>query len=244
MKGCKFVTSDADSFYTNINTEHAIEVLEKWFKLHEEELPAGFPVELILLGIRRLMENNVFTFGSRFFLQTNGTAMGTNVACMYATIYYSYHEETELRFLPYNKFYRRLIDDALIIVDEDAPYKHLCNNMNNFGPIEKRLTWKTEKLSNTVNFLDLTITIQEDGTITYKTYQKEDNFFLYRTPNSCQPANILTSFIYSTLQRYYHQNTYTIDYEYFSEFLFHNLLERGHIKHTLRKLFIAQSKKA
>ena len=29
MKGCKFVISDADSFYTNINTEHAIETLEK-----------------------------------------------------------------------------------------------------------------------------------------------------------------------------------------------------------------------
>ena len=103
--------------------------------------------------------------------------MGTNVACMYATIYYSYHKETELRFLPYNRFYRRLIDDALIIVDENAPYEHLKNNMNNFGPIEKRLSWKTEKLSNTVNFLDLTLTIQEDRTITYKTYQKKRQLF-------------------------------------------------------------------
>ena len=62
--------------------------------------------------------------------------MGTNVACMYATIYYSYHEKTELRFLSYNRFYRQLIDDALIIVDESAPYVHLKNNVNNFGPIK------------------------------------------------------------------------------------------------------------
>ena len=117
--------SDADSFYTNINTEHAIETLEKLFKLHEDELPKGFPVKLILLGTKRLMENNVFTFGSRFFVQTNGTAMGTNVACMYAMIYYSYYEETKLRFLPYNKFYRRLIDDSLIIVDADTSWEHL-----------------------------------------------------------------------------------------------------------------------
>ena len=40
------------------------------------------------------MKFNVFTFGNRFFQQINSTAMSTNAACMYATIYYSYHEET------------------------------------------------------------------------------------------------------------------------------------------------------
>ena len=34
IKGCKFLISDAGSFYTNINIEHAIETLEQWFKLH------------------------------------------------------------------------------------------------------------------------------------------------------------------------------------------------------------------
>ena len=199
MKDCKFVTSDANSFCTNINTEHAIEILEKWFKLHEHKLPAGFTVKLTIIGIRRLIEKKIFTFGSRFFVQTNGTAIGTNIACMYATIYYSYHEETELQFLPYNRFYRRLIDDALIIVDKTTPYKHLKNHMNNFGPIEKCLIWTTEQLSSTVNFFDLTLSIQEDRTITYKTFQKLDNYFPYRTLDFCQPANILTSFVYSTL---------------------------------------------
>ena len=85
--------------------------------------------------------------------------MGTNVACMYATIYYSYYEETKLRFLPYNKFYRGLIDDSLIIIDETTSWEHLKNKMNNFDHVEKRLTWTTEKLSDTVNFLDLTLTI-------------------------------------------------------------------------------------
>ena len=125
MKGYKFVISDADSFYTNINTEHAIEILEQWFKLQEHELPSGFLVQLILLGIRLLMEKIYSPSEADFFVQTNGTAMGTSVACMYATIYYSYYEETELRFLPYNKFYRQIIDDALIIVDETTSYNHL-----------------------------------------------------------------------------------------------------------------------
>ena len=44
MKRCNFGTSDADFFSTNINTEYAIEILETWFKLHEDELPPGCPV--------------------------------------------------------------------------------------------------------------------------------------------------------------------------------------------------------
>ena len=111
-------------------------------------------------------------------------------------------------------------------------------------PIKKRLIWTTKQSSNTVNFLDLTLTIQEDGTITYKTCQKPDNYFLYRTPDSCQLANILTSFIYLTLQRYYHQNTFIKDYNQFAEFLFHNMMERRHTNHSLHKIFVTQSEKA
>ena len=101
----KLVTSDADAFYTNINTQHAIETMKKWFQLHKNEIPNNFPLQLVLEGIKRLMKNNVFSFGNRYFLQLNGTAMGTNVACMYATIYYSYYEETTLAKLPYIKFF-------------------------------------------------------------------------------------------------------------------------------------------
>ena len=244
LKGCKLVTSDAQSFYTNINTEHAIDILHKWFILHSQDLPPNFPVDLVLLGIERLMKNNVFTFGSRFFLQTNGTAMGTNVACMYATIYYSYHEETQLALLPYIRYYGRLIDDAFIIVDEDTPFSDLASNMNDFGPPEKRLTWDTEPLLQTVNFLDLTITIDHNGNITTKTYMKPDNYFLYRTPDSCQPDSILRSFVYGALQRYFHQNSSISDYNYYANFLFDNLLERGHIKFSLQRIFEKESAKA
>ena len=68
MKGCKFVTPDTDSFYININTEHAIKILERWFNLHGDELPLGFPVLLVLLRIRCLIENNDFIFGRKFFV--------------------------------------------------------------------------------------------------------------------------------------------------------------------------------
>ena len=96
--------------YTNINTDHAIEIIELWFELHDDEIQVDFPQKLVLLSLKHLISHNAFIFGSSFYIQENGTAMGTSCACMYATIYYSYHEETRIINLPNVRFYRRLID--------------------------------------------------------------------------------------------------------------------------------------
>ena len=69
LKGHSIVTSDAKSMYSNIYTEHAIEVIEKWFELHKEELPQDYPRQLILDGLVRLMKFNIFIFGSRLFMR-------------------------------------------------------------------------------------------------------------------------------------------------------------------------------
>jgi hypothetical protein len=149
--------------YANINTDHAIVTMENWFKLHQYELPPDFPTSLILESIERLMKYNVFTFGTRFYIQQNGTAMGTNAACMYATIYYSYHEETVISKLPSITFYRRLIDDGFIIMQDDpGNFEHIQDVMNDFGPEGKRLKWEATEPTDSEHFLDLTITILPD----------------------------------------------------------------------------------
>lgn len=239
----RIVTSDAKAMYVNINTDHAIETIRLWFALHAAELPTNFPTELILESIGRLMKFNVFTFGNRFFIQTNGTAMGTNAACMYATIYYSYHEETVLSKLPFVKFYRRLIDDAFIIIDNGAGnFEELQRSMDNFGPVGKRLEWVATKPSRSVDFLDLTVSITDTGDIMTKTFQKAMNLYLYRCPSSAQPESILESLIYGTLHRYYWQNTNITDFGRFAELFFERLAARAHKKCDLAPLFIKAAK--
>ena len=63
------VISDAKAMYANINTDHAIEMIELLFDLHRHKFPPSFPTTLILESIERLMKFNVFTFGNQFFLQ-------------------------------------------------------------------------------------------------------------------------------------------------------------------------------
>ena len=130
--------------------------------------------------------------------------MGTNVACIYAIIYYSYHEENNLIHLLYIKFYHKLIDVAFIIVKDTANiFQKVSAAMDNFGPVERRLTWKTKEPKEAVDFLNLIIIIMEDSKIQTRIIQKENNPHLFRTPFSSQPASIIKAFIYGALHQYF-----------------------------------------
>ena len=242
LKDCDAVISDATAMYTNINTDHAIHIIELWFELHKDDIPKDFPRKLVLLSIRRLMSHNAFTFGSSFYIQENGTAMGTSCACMYATIYYSYHEETRIMKLPNVRFYRRLIDDAFILYKKSGSMRDLRDQMNDFGPPEKRLNWVTEDPKQSVDYLDLTVSITDKGTITTRTYQKKRNCYLYRPPTSAQPESILYSLIFGTLHRYWWQNTYKEDFSKYCALFHDRLIARGHTLNSLHPLFMKAAK--
>jgi hypothetical protein len=235
-------TADAVSMYTNINTDHALEVFQLWFDLHSLELPPGYPVSKILDGLSLIMRRNVFSFGNRYFHQVNGTAMGTPCACAYATIYYSYHEETSL-LVPGTHgllFYRRLIDDALIFQRHTADgWTRFIESMDDFGPPGKRLKWESEDgPGRSAHFLDLEIHLQDDGSIQTRTYQKDMNLYLYRPPTSAQPDSILYGLIYGTLHRYFWQNSDRSWFDHFVGLFYKRLQDRGHCASNLARLFI------
>ena len=239
----RLFTVDAVAMYANIPTPHGLETIEKWLYLHYNQLPAGFPIKRIMEGLTIVMNYNIFSYGNRFFQQRNGTAMGTPCACAFATIYYSYHEETELMHiykLPKPIFYGRLIDDALVIIRHTLNnYDNFCSKMNSFKDVHTHqgLEWEAETPSKTVNFLDLTITINEEGFLFTKTYQKPMNLYLYRPPTSNQPASILNGMIYSTLHRYLWQNSRQSDFMRVALKFMMDLERRGHQTSKLLKLF-------
>ena len=101
--------------YTNIDTNHALEMICKWLdKLSRDGLlPRDFPLAAVKEAMALIMLNNVFEWGDLYFLQLLGTAMGTSVACMWATIYFGIHKNCTLlpQFSSYLVLYCRFIDD-------------------------------------------------------------------------------------------------------------------------------------
>jgi hypothetical protein len=235
-------TADAVSMYSNINTNHGIATIARWLELHRTELPRDFPTALVLDGLDTVMRYNVFSFGSRRFLQLDGTAMGTLCACNYATIYYSYHEETNLLVNDAHLllFYRRYIDDALII-QRASPngFAHFVSAMNDLGQTGARLEWEATPPGREVDFLDLHIGLDPAGSISTTSFQKPMNLYLYRPPTSAQPSSILYDLNYGTLYRYYWHNTERSMFEQFAWKFFRRLQQRGHdAVNKLAQLFL------
>ena len=100
------------------------------------------------------------------------------------------------------------------------------------------LHWKTIALSNSVNFLDLTITIDGNGNISTKTYQKPMNLFLYIPPHSAHPPGLMKSLVFGLLNTYFLQNTFSEDFFSMVRHLFNRLINRGHKAEDLRELFL------
>ncbi|KAJ1123641.1 hypothetical protein NDU88_002109 [Pleurodeles waltl] len=112
------ITLDVESVYTNIPQEATLEVISNLLELHmdESQTPPGFILDLAHLALTR----NYFKFEDSFFLQTQGTSMGStfapSLACLYVDhfeIHVVLHEDNPYR--DQIKLWKRYIDDVLLI---------------------------------------------------------------------------------------------------------------------------------
>jgi hypothetical protein len=162
-------TADVVSMYTNIPTAKALSFISNHIRetAHEfQDIPAEALVEA--LGI--VMRNNVFTFGDVTYTQVRGTAMVTPPAPMWANLYMSINEDTFLQ--PFDKnltFYKRFIDDVLGL----WTITNTATNAATWAAFGLQLNselfeleWIIQPLSTQVDFMDMTIHIEEDKIVT------------------------------------------------------------------------------
>jgi len=111
--------------------------------------------------------------------------MGTPTACAYATLTYGHFENTNnllgIWLQPNN--------------EPDNTWENFKNQLNSWG----NLKWKVDQPSNQTTFLDLNLIIQNSA-ITFSTYQKPLNLYLYLTPLSAHPPSCLKDLIKGEVQ--------------------------------------------
>ena len=236
----KLFTSDATSFYTNIKTHAALHEIGQY--LHQREaLFSGVPTDALSAALGIVMKNNVFKFGDTFWLQKTGTAMGTPPAVMYATLFFAIHED---KFLPKYKdrlpLYKRYIDDVVGVwiphpdVATDARlWDEFKADLNNYHGVE----WVTSKLSSKINFLDITISLQ-DGKIQTTLYEKMLNLYLYIPPHSAHPPGVLKGLVLGNAFRIYSLCSIKTDIKNHLQAFYNRLLARGYKKDALAPLFL------
>jgi hypothetical protein len=83
-----FFTADAESMYTNIDTNRALAYISSYIQDHAAEFEFC-SVEALIEALKIFMKNNIFTFGDTYWRQDSGTAMGTQPAPQWANIFYA-----------------------------------------------------------------------------------------------------------------------------------------------------------
>jgi hypothetical protein len=200
----RLFTADAVSMYTNIPTSRALNYIGKYLTDHCHRFPQ-VPIRALMEGLSLVMKNNIFSFGDTRWKQTSGTAMGTPPAPPFATLYYAILEDSIIDDYSSNLlFYRRFIDDVIGIWDTHDQDTHpdtwprFIASMNDDA---YSLEWEVSELTTKVDFMDLTLSISDNGTIFTTLYQKPSNFHLYIPPHSAHPPGLLSGMIYGTVHR-------------------------------------------
>ncbi len=232
--GALLFTADATSMYMNISTSVGVSNVKQLMDIH---LPNNYPKELILTILNSIMDTNIFMFGDTYWLQTSGTAMGTPVACSYATTSYGNHENQHIlpKFNVNLFYYKRYIDDILGIwlpsQDNENTWSNFKSTLNSFGTLK----WVVTNPSTSVNFLDLNISINSNNKIEISTFQKAMNLHLYIPPSSAHPPSCLKGLITGELLRYKKQNN-NKDFINIATSFLERMVARGHSLEDLSPL--------
>ena len=230
----RLFTADAVSMYTNIPTDKGLHLLSAFLRRkYEKELP----VDAVMSALKIIMKNNIFQFGDLFFLQRTGTAMGAPPAPPWANLFMAIAED---EFLPKHSenllFYKRFIDDVVgIWIDDgdESKWNRFVADLNNKYFV---LQWDVSERSKSVDYMDLTLTI-EQGKIHTTLYEKKNNHHLYIPPKSCHPPGLLPGMVHGMIHRVFRLCSDVADRRRRITDFFWHLQRRGYEERQLRPLF-------
>lgn len=190
------ISADVSALYTNIPHEDGIRACQEALDKRPELNP---PTEHLIRLLELVLKLNHFEFNGKFYLQIEGTAIGTPTAPSYANTFMG---RLERRMLDSSQCrplcWKRFIDDIFFIwTDTEENLVEFQNHMNTFHPSIK-FTFESSKTQ--VPFLDVLVEAK-DGHLRTQLYTKPTDAHLYLLPSSSHPKHIFKSIPYSQTLR-------------------------------------------
>ena len=199
------VTIDVVGLYSNIPQAQAFDCMQKAFNTRPKSLQDSVPTIFLMNLLTLVLTLNIFTFDNALYLQLWGIAMGTICAPTVANIFMGVFEKDLLERAPgkqyiYKKFWRRFIDDILLIwTGSEEELKEFLAFMDSIHPTIK-FTSDYNFQTKSVAFLDTRITIK-NGKLTTDLYKKETHSAQYLLPSSTHPPHCTKNIPYSLAYR-------------------------------------------
>ena len=219
IRNSYFISVDFESLYTSIPLKDLYNTLSSY-----NGFTSKFKSEIIDM-LKFIFNHNFFYYADTLFRQTDGIAMGTNVAPIIANLYLAIKFDSLIDTIPSISKFGRFIDDCIMLVDSTNDFEsRVLPQLKHFAsPIN--ITF--EKGINSIDFLDLTIFRANDN-IAFKIFQKPLNNYNYIPMMSHHPVSTLRGFITGELTRYKRYCTFQEDFQSIADLFFNRLLARGY----------------
>ena len=217
---------DFENLYTNINLDTALSIFNE-FLVEVNFYSKHITIKGLVTILKFIFDLNIFSYKDKFYKQIKGIAMGSKCGPSIANLYVYFFER---KFLSIHKplFYKRFIDDIILILNKDFDINIFINSFD----IKLNISSFTF-----INFLDLNIQIDKiTGRLIFYLYIKPTNSFSYLLTDSNHPSYIFKNIPKGLFIRIRRICTYLSDYLYYSSKLIFQLVSRGYNYKILRKI--------
>ena len=190
----QFATLDIESLYPSIDLAHLRQVIKSQiFKYYDGEKARQVAALLDLV-----LRINDIAFEGEIYRICKGLPTGSPVSVVLANLYLVELDAT-LRGTPGLCFYKRYIDDLLLLLSRDCLVDVIAR-LHSFHP-NIRVQLSAQGNQN-IPFLDLQLSIDDQARISHELFIKPQNLFHYVPFTSCHPPFVFKGVVQGEFQRY------------------------------------------
>ena len=208
------VSFDVESLFTNVPLDETIQIAANLVYDKVDNLPP-FPKHTFV-KLLQLATSNLFLFNDKLYRQKDGLAMGSPLAPTLSNLFMGVLENRYLKNRKSNcvKFYKRFVDDCLLLFEDNNDVELFFNYANTWHPnmkFTKEIGYKK------IPFLDIDIDISNNILIT-DVYRKPTYTSLILNFKALCPIHWKTGLFHTLIHR--------ADHICSSWEIFHNEIER------------------
>ena len=198
-----FASLDVESLFTNVPVLETIDIIINNI-YHSNTMS---PSEISEQNMRNLLlicsTQTPFKFKENIYLQIDGVSMGSPLGPTFTADFYMANLENKIlsennNFNPV--FYIRYVDDTLTIFKNLNNIHQFINRLQELSCL--KFTYET-CINNTINFLDIKITVNHDGTLSTGIHVKPTDNGMYMNYGSYSPNIYKTSIVKTLVYRAY-----------------------------------------
>ena len=184
-KDSVLVSFDVVNMFPSIDNVLGLEAVSEILHNGESDLPH---TECILDALKLCLECNNSVFNNNFYLQVDGMAMGPHMRCSYSDIALYNFDLKALNYKAGWLCWERFRGDVFVLwnhsLEELNKFFDFMNSIDTSGKIKFTMSVATQS---TLEFLDLSLHINELSKICVDVYVKSTNSFTYVLPSTCYP---------------------------------------------------------